>query len=217
MGGPNAKRVMFSGPEATNVWPWTLPRPPVSRCSDWPWSCCVACVGCIAAARRRAGRRPDPAQRRPAGHVRRRLLGYGLLYLDGAVRLNGDTSITATDVFIGPDAQFDGCAEATTASMATRSRSTPRAASPSPPPSASRAPYGTNRVGGTLADPRRHASRSAARSTRPARSRRPARSHRLAGSRRDAEPARARCRHLGARRGRRLDRRRCHERRTARP
>jgi hypothetical protein len=37
---------------------------------------------------------------------------YGLLYLDGSVRLTGDTSITATDVFIGPDAQFDGCAEA---------------------------------------------------------------------------------------------------------
>ena len=36
-------------------------------------------------------------------------VGYGLLYLDGAVRLAGDTSITATDVFIGPDAPLPTC------------------------------------------------------------------------------------------------------------
>jgi hypothetical protein len=34
---------------------------------------------------------------------------YGLLYLDGNVRLGGDTTITATDVFIGPDAQLQTC------------------------------------------------------------------------------------------------------------
>jgi hypothetical protein len=34
---------------------------------------------------------------------------FGLLYLDGTVRLAADTSITATDVFIGPDAQLDTC------------------------------------------------------------------------------------------------------------
>jgi hypothetical protein len=34
---------------------------------------------------------------------------YGLLYLDGVVRLAGDTAITASDVFIGPDAQLQAC------------------------------------------------------------------------------------------------------------
>src|SRR5207344_1060832 len=41
-------------------------------------------------------------------------VGYGLLYLDGTVRLAGDTSITATDVFIGPDAQLQTCFDAVT-------------------------------------------------------------------------------------------------------
>jgi hypothetical protein len=36
-------------------------------------------------------------------------VSYGLLYLDGNVRLSGDTAITATDVFIGPDAQLQTC------------------------------------------------------------------------------------------------------------
>ena len=36
-------------------------------------------------------------------------VSYGLLYLDGNVRLAGDTAITATDVFIGPDAQLQPC------------------------------------------------------------------------------------------------------------
>ncbi|MDX6573301.1 MAG: hypothetical protein QOC86_2457 [Gaiellales bacterium] len=34
---------------------------------------------------------------------------FGLLYLDGTVRLAADTSISATDVFIGPDAQLQTC------------------------------------------------------------------------------------------------------------
>jgi hypothetical protein len=36
-------------------------------------------------------------------------VSYGLLYLDGNVRLAGDTSIFAGDVFIGPDAQLQTC------------------------------------------------------------------------------------------------------------
>ena len=36
-------------------------------------------------------------------------VSYGLLYLDGTVRFSGDTAITATDVFIGPDAQLLTC------------------------------------------------------------------------------------------------------------
>ena len=36
-------------------------------------------------------------------------VSYGLLYLDGTVRLAGDTAITATDVFIGPDAELQTC------------------------------------------------------------------------------------------------------------
>ena len=39
---------------------------------------------------------------------------YGLLYLDGVVRLSGDTGITATDVFIGPDAVLQTCFDSAT-------------------------------------------------------------------------------------------------------
>ena len=58
---------------------------------------------------------------------------YGLLYLDGVVRLAADTSITANDVFIGPDAALQTCWDIGTAGRtarpAARSRSPPRAAS----------------------------------------------------------------------------------------
>ena len=37
------------------------------------------------------------------------VVSYGLLYLDGTVRLAGDTGINATDVFIGPDASLQTC------------------------------------------------------------------------------------------------------------
>ena len=81
-------------------------------------------------------------------------VSYGLLYLDGTVRLAGDTAITANDVFIGPDAQLQTCfdpgATATTARTAARSRSRPRAASRSRPRSTCAAAVGTNRAGGTL-------------------------------------------------------------------
>ena len=39
-------------------------------------------------------------------------VSYGLLYLDGNVRLAGDAAITATDVFIGPDASLQTCYDA---------------------------------------------------------------------------------------------------------
>ena len=39
---------------------------------------------------------------------------YGLLYLDGVVRLSGDTGINATNVFIGPDAQLQTCYDSAT-------------------------------------------------------------------------------------------------------
>jgi hypothetical protein len=42
-------------------------------------------------------------------------VSYGLLYLDGNVRLAGDTAISATDVFIGPDAQLQTCYDLATA------------------------------------------------------------------------------------------------------
>ena len=62
---------------------------------------------------------------------------FGLLYLDGVVRLAADTSITATDVFIGPDAQLQTCWDIGTAGKncdAGRSLSiTARAASRSRP------------------------------------------------------------------------------------
>jgi hypothetical protein len=41
-------------------------------------------------------------------------VSYGLLYLDGTVRLAGDTAITANDVFIGPDASLQTCFDAPT-------------------------------------------------------------------------------------------------------
>jgi hypothetical protein len=39
---------------------------------------------------------------------------YGLLYLDGVVRLAGDAGINATDVFIGPDATLQTCYDSAT-------------------------------------------------------------------------------------------------------
>ena len=75
---------------------------------------------------------------------------YGLLYLDGAVRLNGDTSITATDVFIGPDAQFDGCAEAGCVNGHSLTINASGGVAISPAISL-QGRNGANRVGGTLA------------------------------------------------------------------
>ena len=75
---------------------------------------------------------------------------YGLLYLDGAVHLNGDTSITATDVFIGPDAQFDGCAEAGCVNGHSLTINASGGVSISPAISL-QGRNGANRVGGTLA------------------------------------------------------------------
>ena len=51
-------------------------------------------------------------------------VSYGLLYLDGNVRLAGDTAITATDVFIGPDASLQTCYDiGTTGNNCTAGRS----------------------------------------------------------------------------------------------
>jgi hypothetical protein len=75
---------------------------------------------------------------------------YRLLYLDGAVHLNGDTSITATDVFIGPDAQFDGCAEAGCVNGHSLTINASGGVAISPAISL-QGRNGANRVGGTLA------------------------------------------------------------------
>ena len=48
---------------------------------------------------------------------------FGLLYLDGVVRLAGDTSITANDVFIGPDAQLQTCCDSTAGNNCVNGRS----------------------------------------------------------------------------------------------
>src|SRR5581483_10585269 len=34
---------------------------------------------------------------------------YGLVYIDGGLRLSGDTSISASSIYIGPDAYIDTC------------------------------------------------------------------------------------------------------------
>ncbi len=68
----------------------------------------VACIGCFAAPAAAGADdliqlNGDPPVTLSGG------VGYGLLYLDGTVRLIGDTSITASEVFIGPDATLQTC------------------------------------------------------------------------------------------------------------
>ncbi len=79
---------------------------------------------------------------------------YGLLYLDGAVRLSADTSITATDVFIGPDASLQTCYDlATAGNNCTNGRSLSITASGGvaiQPGIDLRGLVGTNRAGGAL-------------------------------------------------------------------
>ena len=108
----------------------------------------VACVGCIAGpavaqADDLIQLNGDPPVTFAGGY------GYGLLYLDGTVRLNGDTSITATDVFIGPDAQFDGCAEVGCVNGHSLTINASGGVAISPAISL-QGKNGTNRVGGTL-------------------------------------------------------------------
>ena len=109
----------------------------------------VACVGCIAGpavaqADDLIQLNGDPAVTFAGGYA------YGLLYLDGAVRLNGDTAITATDVFIGPDAQFDGCAEVGCVNGHSLTINASGGVAISPAISLG-GKNGANRVGGTLA------------------------------------------------------------------
>jgi hypothetical protein len=79
-------------------------------------------------------------------------VGYGLLYLDGTVRLAGDTAITANEVFIGPDAQLQTCF-IVNANDCTNGRSLSITASGGvaiSPAIDLRGGTGTNRAGGTL-------------------------------------------------------------------
>ncbi|MDX6561455.1 MAG: hypothetical protein QOD65_1269, partial [Gaiellales bacterium] len=79
---------------------------------------------------------------------------YGLLYLDGVVRLAGDTGITATDVFIGPDASLQTCFDvATNGNNCVNGRSLGISASGGvtiSPAIDLRGAIGPNRGGGTL-------------------------------------------------------------------
>jgi hypothetical protein len=78
---------------------------------------------------------------------------FGLLYLDGVVRLAADTSITATDVFIGPDAQLQTCDVGGNANGCTNGRSLAITASGGvaiSPAIDLRGGVGTNRAGGSL-------------------------------------------------------------------
>ena len=81
-------------------------------------------------------------------------VGYGLLYLDGDVRLAGDTSISATDVFIGPDASLQTCYDAgTNGNTCTAGRSLTITASGGvaiSPAIDLRGAVGPNRPGGSL-------------------------------------------------------------------
>ena len=103
LGGPNAKRVMFSGPR----------RPICGRGRFLALPFADAPTGRRAAGRlrglhrrtcRRAGRRPDPAQRRPARHARRRRRPSACSTSTASCASPPTPSIIATDVFIGPDA-----------------------------------------------------------------------------------------------------------------
>ena len=149
-------------------------------------------------------------------------VSYGLLYLDGTVRLAGDTAITATDVFIGPDAQLQTCFDPPNGNDCTNGRSLSITASGGvaiSPAIDLRGGIGANRPGGSLVDPRGARRARRRRRDRPERPRPPAAiSIDSSGLVVDAEPARARRRHRRARRRRRLDRRRRLEReRTTRP
>jgi hypothetical protein len=109
----------------------------------------VACVGCIAGpavaqADDLIQLNGDPPVTFAGGY------GYGLLYLDGTVHLNGDTTLSATDVFIGPDAQFDGCAEVGCVNGHSLTINASGAVSISPAISL-QGRNGTNRIGGSLA------------------------------------------------------------------
>lgn len=81
-------------------------------------------------------------------------MSFGLLYLDGVVRLGGDTSITANDVFIGPDATLLTCYDLVTAgNNCTNGRSLSITASGGvaiSPAIDLRGLVGTNRPGGSL-------------------------------------------------------------------
>ena len=120
-------------------------------------------------------------------------VSYGLLYLDGKVRLAGDTSITATDVFIGPDASLQTCYDlATAGNNCTNGRSLTITATGGvaiQPAIDLRGAVGPNRAGGALVI---HAARVALGG--PRRDRRHERAlgrdrDRLAGARRHADPA----------------------------
>ena len=81
-------------------------------------------------------------------------VSYGLLYLDGTVRLAGDTAITATDVFIGPDASLQTCYDlATNGNNCANGRSlgiTATGGVAISPAIDLRGAVGPNRAGGTL-------------------------------------------------------------------
>ncbi len=80
---------------------------------------------------------------------------FGLLYLDGVVRLAANTSITANDVFIGPDAALQTCWDIGTAGQnctAGRSLSITASGGVAISPAIDlRGLIGTNRPGGSLA------------------------------------------------------------------
>ncbi len=100
-------------------------------------------------------------------------VSYGLLYLDGVVRLAGDTNITATDVFVGPDASLQTCFDPGTNGnncVAGRSLGIYATGGVAISPGIDlRGAVGPNRLGGTLAI------RAGARLPGRRRSRRPAR------------------------------------------
>ena len=79
---------------------------------------------------------------------------FGLLYLDGTVRLARDTSIMATDVFIGPNASVQACWDlASAGNNCTNGRSLSITASGGvaiSPAIDLRGVVGTNRAGGSL-------------------------------------------------------------------
>ena len=176
MGGPNAKRVMVSAPDADQSVAVDATSPSRCPCCGWPWCCSSPASGCIAGPA--AAQADDLIQLNGdppvtlAGGV-----GYGLLYLDGAVRLAGDTAITATDVFIGPDAQLRPASTRQAGNNCANGRSLTITASGGVAISPAIDLRGRRRrqsLGRHARDPRRRASRSAAASRRPARTRRPA-------------------------------------------
>ena len=150
---PAAKRVMATPVgQAPNVCPVDA-HPPSSRPILRSAAPCCSSASAASPRRRGAGRRPHPAERRPAGHALGESSATACSTSTAPVRLAGDTSAsTPTDVFIGPDASLQTCYDIAHGRQQLRQRAFPRA---SRPRAASRSRRRSTLRGAVRPEPRR--------------------------------------------------------------